>query len=331
MDPNRPRVGLALGGAAARSVFYIGVLEVLSEAGVPIDFISASSSGTIVASAFACGKLNEIKEVIFNLDRGSLMSLLTKNRVGGGLYSLDKVELVLRKIIGGKNFEEVRPGLAFAAVDLRDSSLTVLAMGDIARAARISCTVPGLFEPISWGNKVLVDGGLLSVIPGNIARDAGMDLVIGVNTRSTKFIFKPHQMKLRLLYRSIKRVLLLNHAETLWDRISKTLFNSDWFSVYAESENPEFEFPGLWTILGKSIDIAIEAETRGAKEGNFYGCDHLITLDTKRFGIVDLSQTQNLYSIGRETAESQLPVIFDLIEKKRLKLIKPEIERIYAS
>src|SRR5581483_258660 len=92
MSGVRPKIGLALSGSGNRTTFYIGFLEALSEAGIPIDFISASSGGSLVAAAFACGTLQEFKAVTLALDNEKLKQYIIRSKGRGGFYSLDKVE-----------------------------------------------------------------------------------------------------------------------------------------------------------------------------------------------------------------------------------------------
>ena len=174
---NRPKVGLALSGSGSRLVFYIGFLEELTAQGVPIDYIAAMSGASIAAAALACGTMQNLKKIALSIDKKSIMEMMPKGK--GGLYSLDVLEDFGRKeITDGKQFEEVRPNLGFVSSDIETGEQVVLSMGDIARGARISCTLPFFFEAVKWGGRTLVDGGLLNFIPVDVVRDAGMDIVV---------------------------------------------------------------------------------------------------------------------------------------------------------
>lgn len=308
---DRPKIGLALGGAAARSVFYIGLLESFTEHDIPIDFISACSSGTIVAAAFACGNLEKLKREVLHMDRQFLLKLLHRKNVRSGIYSLDKVEEVIREFTDGKHFNQVQPVMAFMAVDIERGESVTLSMGDIARAARISCTVPGIFEPVRWGNRLLIDGGLLSVVPGDIARSAGMDIVIGVNTRGTKNIFPKKYIHLRKAYNLLKRTFLINHAEHFWEKVNNTWTENEFFEYY--SEHPPVEFPGLFTVLGKSLDLAIQTQ-KNHSEDYKYDCDLMITIEREDYGVANFSKNETLYYLGRKTGAYYAPQIKQLIK-----------------
>ncbi len=149
---SKPTLGLALSGSGNRTSFYIGFLEVLKENNIDIDYIAACSGGALVAAAYACGTLDDLKTFGLNTSSKDLIKILTKKRGVGGLYSLDEAEsTIVEKITKGKTFDQVKPIMTFVAVDIEKGELHDLCMGDIARAVRISCTTPALFEPVQWG------------------------------------------------------------------------------------------------------------------------------------------------------------------------------------
>ena len=211
----KPTLGLALSGSGNRTTFYIGFLDVLRQAGVQIDYISACSGGSVVAAAFACGHWAEFKNMALTLDKDDMNNFFIRGKERGGLYSLDRFEEEMLKFTGGMTFEEVRPLMAFVAVDIETGELVNLLMGDIAKAARISCTLPFVFEPVKWGGKTLVDGGLLSYIPLEPLRLAGIDITIGINMRGTKHIFNDRILTAKKILNAVKKYLLIDNLENL--------------------------------------------------------------------------------------------------------------------
>ncbi len=203
---NRPKVGLALSGSGSRTSFYIGFFEVLEEAGISIDYISASSGASIVASAYACGTLPALKNFAISLDNRSIKQLIGRGK-RGGLYSLGGMEKKMAEFTKGLRFEEVRPLMSFTAVDIETGEQINLCMGDIARAVCVSCALPGAFEPVKWGNRTLVDGGLLNLVPVNALKEFPVDITIGVNIPGTKFIFNGVQMAVRKIFNAVRKLL----------------------------------------------------------------------------------------------------------------------------
>src|ERR1700722_10319791 len=137
----RITIGLALSGAGNRSSFYIGFLEVFDKHALKLDYISTMSGGALVAAAYACGNLEEFKKEILTLNKNNLKKFIAKSGGKGGLYSLEPLEQEMLRFTQGKTFEEVAPKMAFVCVDIENGQQVILCMGDIAHAARISCTV----------------------------------------------------------------------------------------------------------------------------------------------------------------------------------------------
>lgn len=320
MPASKKTIGLALSGASSRSTFYIGFLEVLAEHDVPIHYIAACSSATIVAASFAAGTLSELKERMLSLDGGFLYSLLEQSRVKGGLYNLDTVEELLRVYTKGLKFEDVTPAMGFVAVDIHAGEQVVLSMGDMAHAARISCTLPGLFEPVAWGNKLLVDGGLLSIVPGDVVKASGVDHVVGVDMRGNRHIFSKNQMRMREAFLSITNIFPVQHAQRLWKSLTSVL-TPDMLDYYSDPANvPDRPtYPGMFAVLGRSLDLAIVAEQKHQENGHF-DCDLLIRPELpkapllKRYlQIMSFGNSEDLYKLGRATGEEYLGEIEKLI------------------
>lgn len=304
-NQNSRSLGLAMSGSGNRTSFYVGFLEELAKAGVKIDYISACSGASLVAAAYACGGLNELKNIILDMDGEKLKKLITRSKIkNGGIYSLKLVEDELLKITKGKSFEEVVPKMSFSAVDIESGELVNLCMGDIARAALISCTLPGVFEPVKWGERTLVDGGLLVMVPSLPLKLAGIDVCVGINMRGTKHIFTEGQMNLKRAFNFLKKILLVDYI----DNLITYLFES------GESEEADYlmKVPHLFTVLGKSMDLAIAAGK--SQKDTQPECDLLITPNIPRMKQAKLNReaVARYYEFGRQTAKEYLPKIKEL-------------------
>jgi NTE family protein len=298
---SRPKLGLALGGSGSRTSFYIGFLEVFDEEGITIDYISASSGASIIASAYACGSLSEIKEWALSLGNENIKQYISQAE-RGGLYSLDGMEQKMREFTQGKTFDEVRPLMSFATVDIETGQQINLCMGDIAKACRISCTLPGIFEPEKWGNRTLVDGGLLNLVPVNALKQFPVDITIGVDIPGTKFIFTGGQMTLRKVFNMAKKILFVNEMGQL---LSK---------VFGEREIDLEKSSNFFSVLGKSMDLAIKANKHA--EDQDMSCDLMITPDIPKLKPKLLVQYHPFYEMGRECALAHVPRIKTIITQK---------------
>lgn len=174
----RPRVGLALGGGFARGIAHIGVLRALEEGHVPIDCISGTSVGALIASAYACGApLREMErqaaETQFkDFGRWTLSWL--------GLASNERLESYLSRFCAATRFEELRTPLAIATTDLGTGLPVYFTKGEIGPPLRASCAYPGLFLPVEHEGRILVDGFLAAPVPVEAVRRLGAQLVIAV-------------------------------------------------------------------------------------------------------------------------------------------------------
>jgi NTE family protein len=173
-----PKVGLALGGGFARGLAHIGVLKVLEEEKIPIDFIAGTSVGSVIGAAYASGISAKELEEVAALVRFKDFSRWTFSRFG--LFSNDKMAVFLRKILRCKTFEELRIPLAIAATDIVTGEPAVFTQGDLVDPVRASCAYPGMFQPVKIGNRLLVDGLLAHAVPATPLRDMGADRVISV-------------------------------------------------------------------------------------------------------------------------------------------------------
>ncbi len=172
-------VGLALSAGAARGYAHIGVLKVLEREGIPINCIAGSSMGAMVGALYAVGiSPDRLAKLALNLKRRHWLDI-TFPRLG--LVSGEKLEALLSLLTRGKRIEELSLPLAVVATDLEKGEEVVLTSGSIARAVRASSAIPGIFAPVRYNGRLLVDGGVLNRVPAQVARDLGADVVIAVN------------------------------------------------------------------------------------------------------------------------------------------------------
>jgi NTE family protein len=192
----RPRVGLALSGGAARGIAHVGVLRVLEEHRIPIDVVAGTSAGSLVAAALAAGMtVAEIERLARSL-RWRDVGRMTLSRLG--IQSNSRMEEFARARLPITRFEDLKMPLAVVATDLHNGSAVVMCgEGDVAFAIRASCALPGWYVPVTdERGRQLVDGGLVANIPTAAARSIGADIVIAVdvNTEGAKFVGPPHSV-----------------------------------------------------------------------------------------------------------------------------------------
>jgi NTE family protein len=192
-EKKRPTVGLALSGGAARGIAHLGVLRVLEEHQIPVDFVAGTSAGAIVGGALAASMpLDEIEEVGRNL-RWRDMGRMTLSRLG--IQSNARMEEFIRQRFPVTRFEDLKLPFAAVATDLRTGAPVIMSgEGDVAFAIRASCAIPGWYVPVTDDKgRQLVDGGLVANVPASAARSLGADIVVAVdvNFEGAKFLGPP--------------------------------------------------------------------------------------------------------------------------------------------
>lgn len=180
VDGDRPRIGLALSGGAARGIAHVGVLRALEENQIPVDAIVGASAGALVGGAYAAGlSIAELEQLARDF-RWRRMARFSFSRLG--LQSNARMEAFLRARFPVNRFEDLRIPFIAMATDLRTGMAVGLRTGDIAFAIRASCCLPALYVPARDADgRLLVDGGLVANLPISYVRDLGADIVVAVD------------------------------------------------------------------------------------------------------------------------------------------------------
>jgi len=176
---NKPRIGVALGGGFARGLAHIGVLKVLEEENIPVDFVAGTSVGAIIGAAYCSGMSTLELQELARLVRFKDFARWTISRFG--LCSNDRMTGFLTRLFRVHKFEELRIPLAIAATDFTTGQGVVFKSGSLIDAVRASCAYPGMFLPVSLDGKLYVDGLLGYPVPAKPLREMGAERVVAVH------------------------------------------------------------------------------------------------------------------------------------------------------
>ena len=180
--PQKPVLGLALGGGAARGFAHIGVIQVLEENGIKPDLVAGTSAGSLVAALYASGKNGkEMATLAETMDEGAITDWAFPGR---GLIRGEALARYVREKTGNRTIEQMSLPLGIVATDLGDGAPILFRSGDTGTAVRASSAVPAVFQPVRIGNREYVDGGLVAPVPVRYARQMGAELVIAVDISS---------------------------------------------------------------------------------------------------------------------------------------------------
>jgi NTE family protein len=256
----RPRVGLALAGGFARGIAHIGVLRVLHEAGIPIDCVAGTSVGALIGASFCSGaSLDDMQRI------GATTTFADFGRWTPswlGLATNQRMEKYLDRLTPAKRFEELSIPLAIATTDINEGVSVYYTHGPIAPALRASCAYPGLFVPIQYEGRTLVDGFLTAPVPIEGALLLGAEVVIAVFLEAGS-IQQPRTLT-DVLSRSFN--IIQRHADLAWRTQANVIIEPDvkpfvWDDF---TKTPEMVNAGEQAALAAlpAIRAAIDGEKR---------------------------------------------------------------------
>lgn len=184
----KPKVALVLGGGGARGLAHAGVVKVFDEEHLTVDIIVGTSVGALIGSLYAAGvPADTIVDMAQHMSWNKLFSFKLSSV---GLYSTKRMEEYVTKYIGNMRFDELKILFACVAVDIRNGEKIILKEGPVAPAVQASATMPGLFQPVEYRHRLLMDGGVIDNMPADVAKLMGADIIIAVDVTAQTGIAK---------------------------------------------------------------------------------------------------------------------------------------------
>lgn len=180
----RGKIGIALGGGAARGWAHIGVLRTLAEAGIVPDIIAGTSIGAVVGGCFAADKLDDLQGFALELTRRRVFGYLDFNLAGTGLINGKKLCARLAGSLGDRSIESLDKRFVAVATEIGTGHEIWLSRGHLVDSIRASYALPGIFKPVAIDNRWLFDGALVNPVPVAVCRALGARYVIAVNLNS---------------------------------------------------------------------------------------------------------------------------------------------------
>ncbi len=178
------KIGLALGGGAARGFAHVGVIAVLEEAGIRPQLVVGTSAGSLVAALYASGKTSaQLQQTAMNMEEVAITDWMLPI-FGRGMFRGDALARYVNELVAGRLMENMVIPLGIVATDLGNGNAVLFQKGDTGTAVRASSAVPAVFVPVKINGRDYVDGGLVSPVPVRFARQMGADVVIAVDISS---------------------------------------------------------------------------------------------------------------------------------------------------
>jgi NTE family protein len=184
--PRPIKIGLALGGGAARGFAHIGVIKALEAQGIVPDLVVGTSAGSVVGALYAAGNNGiALQKMAIDMDEAGItdwtVPLFAK---ASGVLKGEALQNYVNKAVGNLPLEKMKLPFGVVATDLQSGAAILFRRGNTGAAVRASSAVPGVFQPTKIGERHYVDGGLVAPVPVQFAREMGADFVIAVNISS---------------------------------------------------------------------------------------------------------------------------------------------------
>ena len=181
--PKKVRIGLALGGGAARGFAHIGVIKALEAQGIYPEIVVGTSAGSVVGALYASG-LNgfALQKTAMDMDEATISDwALPLFGSSTGVLKGEALQSYVNKAVGNKPMEKLKLRFGAVATDLKNGQPILFQRGNTGQAVRASSAVPSVFQPVKIGARSFVDGGLVAPVPVRFTREMGADFIIAVN------------------------------------------------------------------------------------------------------------------------------------------------------
>ncbi|GJD49962.1 putative NTE family protein [Methylobacterium crusticola] len=309
-QPRRPKVGLALGGGAARGWSHIGAIEVLRGAGIEPDIIAGCSIGAAVGACFAAGKLEELREFSRTLTKRRVMGLLDFHISGSGLIAGERLRRLLERDLGGSRIEELPITFAAVATELGTGHEIWLTKGGLVEAVRASYALPGIFDPVKVAGRWLMDGALVNPVPVTAARALGADVVICVNLNGDM---------------RVRGTVIQSHGAEGADAVMEAAAEAAvalpgeprrWPLLGARRPRPKPRVEtggpnGIASVMIDAFNITQDRISRSRLAGD--PPDVMINPKLAQMGLFEFHRAEECIELGRQATRRMLPEIHEII------------------
>jgi len=299
---SRPKIGLALGGGAARGWAHIGVLKALTENQLEFDLVAGTSIGSIVGACLAAGRMQELETFARSIDVGRMLRLTDLKFHGRGLFDGGPIVAEMASQLGVSNIEDLEIPFAAVAVDMVTGDEVDFRDGPLLEAIRASISLPGIFSPVHKDDHILVDGGLANPLPVSVTRDMGADIVIAVDIMSD--------------YEGRAAAVGLGNTpqeETDKDRDAGTIFNV-WAKAVDDMKKSVFTgyaSPNIIETLTASAGITMKSLTRANLKSD--PSDIVIVPKIGHITMLEFGRAEEMIESGYAAGQEAMPRINELL------------------
>ena len=300
MQQRQPRLGVALGSGSARGWAHIGVLKALAQAGIVPDIVAGTSIGALVGAAYASDRLTRLEEWVTQIDWWEIIRYMDL-RMGG--VEGERLMRAFSERVEDVPIETLARPFGAVATDLYTGREVWFQKGSLLEAVRASIALPGLFSPVQYRERWLVDGGLVDPLPVSLCRALGADQVIAVNLNGD--IVGRH-FSGRMSRRTLPNPLLARLSAG-WQAVLGNGSGAVEKPVVAE------EPPGLFDVMAGAINIMQDRITRAHMAGD--PPDVVLAPRLAHLGLMDFDHAGEAIAAGMECVRLHLPLLRDVLDR----------------
>lgn len=286
-----PRVGLALGGGAARGWAHVGVIRALEQAGIRPHLVCGTSIGALVGAAYAAGELEHFEQWLLGLGITNVFSFLDVS-MNGGLIKGDRLIEFFRSNFIDRPIKDLAMPYAAVATALHTGAEVWLREGSTVEAVRASIALPALFAPVLHEGRLLVDGGLVNPVPVSLARAMGADVVIAVDLSSD------------IIGRNLREEYALEVPRAEVSEWKRKLQESISALIPAQRDD-EPKLPSVLDVVTSSINIMQVRISRSRMAGE--PPDVIVAPRLAHLGLLDFHRAKEAIEEGERAVEVALP------------------------
>lgn len=314
MKKSSPKIALALGSGAARGMAHIGVLKVLEEEGIKVAAIAGTSMGAFIGALYAAGvSCRQMEQTARNLDWKRMARLMDPIFPASGIMDGQKVSAFMEELLPVRDFADLHLPLAVTATDIDSGEPVVIQHGNLVEALRAAIAFPGIFTPVRFNERFLVDGGLCNPVPVDEARRLGGDRVIGVCAipsiqRRSREASLPASESSEEKEEGIRRLLDAQSIERLFrDLLQRDSQRHEDSEKITGRHHNERRPPGIFKIFAQSIAI-MENQINDLRLGqNHY--DLLIRPDFGDITLLEFHRAGEAIAAGEKAARKLIKEI----------------------
>jgi len=307
------RLGLAFGSGAARGLAHIGVIKVLEAEGIRPAAISGTSIGALIGALYAAGvPASDMEDVARSIDWRQLSRLVDPVFPTRGLIDGRKINAFFSELLPVRDFAELQIPLAMVATDVETGEAIILRQGDLLSALRAAIAFPGIFAPVCFGDRYLVDGGLCHPVPTGIVRELGANRVIGIcaipevdNTSHEAFLPASEKPTTPAVTSTLRGLLSPERVENLW----RDIFSRR--NGKREEESCARRPPNIFRVFAQSVAI-MENQINALREVHDE-TDLLLRPQLQGVNLLEFQRADEIIAAGEDAARLELTRIRKLV------------------